>query len=120
MMRKVALLALICSIAVAGCATTAMSDPVGWEGYLSAGPSPKLYETSALRDAGQNSECVQIIRPEATQTAAIPVGRVRVVGTAGEFDGDLVRLQMGQDLATDHRCEGRYILRAEITPLPEK
>jgi hypothetical protein len=118
-MRRAIVVASLTVLVTAGCATAVTPDLVTREGYLASGPGLRLYETAAQRDAGSHQDCLQILRPEAAQTAPVPSGRVSVRGRQGQFDGDVMTLQIGGEHATHELCEARYILWAEITPIPE-
>jgi hypothetical protein len=109
---------LLAALLLGGCATAAVST-VSPEGYLVTKPGLRLYATEAQRDAGSLQGCIQIVRTEAAQLQPIPSGRVRVVGRSGAFDGDLRKLQVGQDIAHYELCDSRYIIGAEIVPLNE-
>jgi hypothetical protein len=115
MIRVVARLAIL---AIAGCATLPVaSDTVIREGYLANAPTLKLYETAEKRDAGSNQDCIQVVRAETEQSRPVPTGRVRVQGRGGQFDGDVVKLQVGRDIAHFEICDSHYILGADITPI---
>jgi hypothetical protein len=99
---------------------SAPADSTLVEGYLSAGPSPRLYSTQAGRDERTGHDCIQVLRPEARQSEPLRVGRVLVRGRLGVFDDifELAKLQIGSDHATHELCEARYLILTDIAPFP--